>query len=112
MNLELIQLKADLFKAMGHPTRLAVIELLIAGGELCVCELLDAIDVEQSNLSQHLAMLRRLGIVVCKKDGPKMIYRLCYPQIQLLDALAGDIAADRLTRHGSRSKRRLMANGA
>lgn len=96
MNLELIQMKAELFKAMGHPARLAVIEML-AGGERCVCELQAAIDIEQSNLSQHLALLRKQGILDCYKDGARVIYRLRYPQILLAYSLMGDVIADRLT---------------
>lgn len=97
MNLELIQMKAELLKALAHPARLAVIELL-AGGERCVCELQTEIEIEQSNLSQHLALLRKQGIVDCYKDGVKVIYRICYPQVLLIHSLAGDMAADRLTR--------------
>lgn len=96
MNTQLLQLKADTLKALAHPTRLAVVELL-AQGERCVCELVAAIDVEQANLSQHLSLLRRLGIVDSTKDGVRVMYRLCCPQTLLIGALAGDIVADRVT---------------
>lgn len=97
MNLALIQQKAELFKALAHPARLSVIDTLSAG-ERCVCELLAAMDIEQSNLSQHLALLRRLGIVDCSKEGSKVIYRLRYPQILLIYSLMGDVVADLVTR--------------
>lgn len=97
MNMQLLQMKADILKALAHPTRLAVLEML-AQGERCVCELIEAIDVEQANLSQHLALLRRQGIVECRKDGTRMMYRLRHPQTLLINALAGDIVADKVTR--------------
>lgn len=100
MNSELLQRKSEVLKALAHPTRLSVIEML-AQGERCVCELIEHIDVEQANLSQHLALLRREGIVDCRKDGTRVMYRLCHPQTLLIGSLAGDIVAEHLIRNSN-----------
>ncbi|RQD78047.1 MAG: ArsR family transcriptional regulator, partial [Candidatus Syntrophonatronum acetioxidans] len=58
----IIQKKADYFKALSHPTRIKILELL-REGELCVCDILEELKLEQSNVSQHLAILRKQGIL-------------------------------------------------
>ena len=69
------QLKADLLKALGQPTRLKILELL-ADGERCVCEIFPAVQEEQSNISKHLSFLRSQGIVVADRRGMRVFYRL------------------------------------
>lgn len=79
------QLKADLLKALGQPTRLKILELLV-GGERCVCEIFPAIGGEQSNVSKHLGFLRSQGIVVADRRGMRVFYRLADRRIaKLLD---------------------------
>jgi DNA-binding transcriptional ArsR family regulator len=79
------QLKADLLKALGQPTRLKILELL-ADGERCVCEIFPAIGGEQSNVSKHLGFLRSQGIVVADRRGMRVFYRLSDRKIaKLLD---------------------------
>ena len=77
---QLRQMKADLLKALGQPTRLKILELL-ADGERCVCEIFPAIDEEQSNISKHLSFLRTQGIVVAERRGMRVFYRLTNPRI-------------------------------
>jgi ArsR family transcriptional regulator len=78
-------LTADLLKALGQPTRLKILEVL-RDGERCVCEIFPAIEEEQSNISKHLAFLRRQGIVVADRRGMRVFYRLTDPRIvKLLD---------------------------
>ena len=67
--------KADLFKSLGHPVRIRVLELL-AERDHAVHELLDRIEVEQSGLSQHLAVLRRTGLVRQQRVGREVVYSL------------------------------------
>jgi ArsR family transcriptional regulator len=74
------QLRADLLKALGQPTRLKILELL-AGGERCVCEIFPAIQGEQSNTSKHLAFLRSHGIVIAERRGMRVFYRLADKRI-------------------------------
>jgi ArsR family transcriptional regulator len=79
------QLKADLLKALGQPTRLRILELLV-DGERCVCEIFPAIGGEQSNVSKHLGFLRNQGIVVADRRGMRVFYRLSDKKIaKLLD---------------------------
>lgn len=68
-------LEAELLKALGHPVRLQVVQML-AQQETCVCDLIPAIGIEQSNLSQHLKLLRKHGIVDARRDGTRVVYRL------------------------------------
>jgi ArsR family transcriptional regulator len=75
MPVPLHQAKADLFRTLGHPVRIRVLELL-QDGPRPVHELLAEIDVEPSNLSQQLAILRRAGIVVSQRDGATVLYSL------------------------------------
>ena len=74
-NDQIRQLKADLLKALGQPTRLKILELLV-DGERCVCEIFPAIQEEQSNISKHLAFLRGQGIVIAERRGMRVFYRL------------------------------------
>ena len=79
------QLKADLLKTLGQPTRLKILELLV-DGERCVCEIFPAIGGEQSNVSKHLGFLRSQGIVVADRRGMRVFYRLADGRIaKLLD---------------------------
>lgn len=67
------QAKAELFRTLGHPVRIRVLELLQEGPR-AVHDLLAAIEVEPSNLSQQLAVLRRAGIVVSTREGSTVLY--------------------------------------
>lgn len=72
--------KAELFKTLGHPTRIRVLELLQQGARP-VHELLDEIGVEASNLSQQLGVLRRAGLVRSSRDGATVLYTLATPDV-------------------------------
>jgi ArsR family transcriptional regulator len=71
----LYRAKAEFFKTLGHPVRIRVLELLCEGPKQ-VRELLAEIEIEASNLSQQLAVLRRYGIVTATRDGSTVIYAL------------------------------------
>ncbi len=71
----LYQAKAEFFRMLGHPVRIRVLELL-AEGPKAVRELLTEIEVEASNLSQQLAVLRRSGIVTSAREGSTVVYSL------------------------------------
>lgn len=77
--------KAGIFQALGHPTRVALVEALLAG-ERSVSELCAAVGVEQANASQHLAVLRNRYVVAGRKEGNQTFYRLRDPR--LADVLA------------------------
>jgi DNA-binding transcriptional ArsR family regulator len=75
---ERLRLKAEVFKAMGHPLRLGVIEFL-RDGERCVCEIVDHLGTGMSNISKHLSVLKKAGIVADRRDGLKIMYSLIMP---------------------------------
>ncbi|MBW6511511.1 MAG: metalloregulator ArsR/SmtB family transcription factor [Desulfuromonadaceae bacterium] len=67
--------EARLFKALADETRLRILALLLEG-ELCVCELIAALELPQSTVSRHLATLRNCGWVTDRRHGVWMYYRL------------------------------------
>lgn len=75
MQVPLYQAKAEFFRMLGHPVRIRVLELL-QNGPVPVRELLNEIEIEPSNLSQQLAVLRRAGIVISIRDGSTVSYAL------------------------------------
>lgn len=94
MPLPLYQVKAELFRTLGHPGRIRILELL-SEGDRAVHELLAAIDIEASNLSQQLAVLRLAGLVTQRREGGQVIYSLALPQVQQLLQVAREILASR-----------------
>ncbi|MBO8160752.1 MAG: winged helix-turn-helix transcriptional regulator [Thermosipho sp. (in: Bacteria)] len=66
---------ANILKAMGHPTRLKIL-FFLAQKKHCVCELLSKLGINQPNLSQHLAILRNLGLIKDERNGNMVIYKL------------------------------------
>jgi DNA-binding transcriptional ArsR family regulator len=80
MNLELQQFKADFFKALAHPLRIRILELL-AEGDKNVNELQTLIGTEGSAVSQQLSVLRSKNIVYGTKDGNRVLYSLRDPMI-------------------------------
>jgi ArsR family transcriptional regulator len=80
MAVPLYKVKAELFRTLGHPVRIRVLELL-QDGPRPVRELLEEIEVESSNLSQQLAVLRRAGLVVSSRDGSTVLYTLSTPDV-------------------------------
>jgi ArsR family transcriptional regulator len=82
-NVPLYQAKAELFRTLGHPVRIRVLELLQEGPRP-VRELLAEIDVESSNLSQQLAVLRRAGLVSSSRDGSTVLYTLATADVAQL----------------------------
>lgn len=72
--------KSDIFQALAHPTRIAIIELL-QSGELSAGELMENLGMEQANVSQHLSVLRAKMIVVNRKSGNQVFYSVRDPII-------------------------------
>lgn len=88
------QLKAEFFKAMGHPMRIRVLELL-AERERPVSEMLEIIDIEQSHLSQQLGVLRRAGLVDSRRDGSSVTYAMADDRVVQLLSLSREMMIDR-----------------
>jgi DNA-binding transcriptional ArsR family regulator len=79
--------KAEIFQALAHPTRIAMIEALGAG-EMSAGKLMEQLELEQANASQHLSVLRAKRIVVNRKVGNQVFYSLRDPVlIEILDIL-------------------------
>ena len=72
------QARAKIVKAMGHPSRLFIIDQL-AAGERCVCELTEMIGADKSTVSKHLSVLKEAGIVSDEKRGLQVYYTLRVP---------------------------------
>ncbi|WP_448535252.1 ArsR/SmtB family transcription factor [Pseudothermotoga sp.] len=71
-----LQRMAGIFKVLSHPTRLKIVLLLKEHGRMCVCELMSHLNTTQSNLSQHLTVLRLTGLVESQRTGNMIYYRL------------------------------------
>ena len=71
---------ANLFKALMHPSRLSILEIL-RDGEQCVCHLEAALGCRQAFISQHLMVLREAGLVTDRRDGTRMFYRVIKPEV-------------------------------
>lgn len=88
---------AELFKALAHPTRVAILAVL-RHGEECVCHLEAILGKRQAYISQQLMILRAAGLVSDRRDGLNMFYRVVRPEVfAVLDAargLAGDAGSD------------------
>jgi ArsR family transcriptional regulator len=80
------RLKAGIFQALGHPTRIAILELL-ERGEVSAGTLIEELGMEQANISQHLAVLRAKQIVVNRKAGNQVFYSVRDPVILKVLAL-------------------------
>jgi DNA-binding transcriptional ArsR family regulator len=81
VSVPLYQAKAEFFKTLGHPARIRILELL-SERDHAVHELLERIDVEPSNLSQQLAVLRRTSMVVSRRQGGEVIYSISVPEVR------------------------------
>jgi DNA-binding transcriptional ArsR family regulator len=75
---DLRRLKAEIFQALGHPTRLAILEAL-QGGELTVGAILSRLGMAQGNVSQHLTVLRGRRLVSIRKEANRVFYSLRDP---------------------------------
>ena len=92
----LAEAKADLFKALAHPARIRVLEVL-AEGERAVGEIQALVGIEASNLSQQLAILRRAGVVTTNKQGSTVIYAIRDDAVVELLAVAKRVLIGTLT---------------
>ncbi len=78
MTHQLRQFKADIFQALAHPTRIAIVEAL-GNGEMSAGALIERLDLEQANASQHFSVLRSRQVVVSRKEGNQVFYALRDP---------------------------------
>ena len=79
--------QAEILRAIAQETRLSILELL-RNGERCVCEIFPAINQEQSNVSRHLNMMQKAGILARRKDGLRIYYAVKHPEVLAIIDLA------------------------
>lgn len=89
--IEFLQLKkaAFILRALNHALRLDLLRHLHRRGECCVSELYHAFTLEQSVASQHLAILRRAGIVTTRRAGKQIFYSINYRRLEEIQSLTG-----------------------
>ena len=80
--------KADLFRTIGNPVRIRILEALQAAGSLTVSEIQHRVGIEPANASQHLSVLRARGVVQASRDGTSVWYAVTDPSIFELLAVA------------------------
>jgi len=88
MEERVLELKAEILKTLAQPTRLKILELL-RNGEKCICEIVPAINGEQSNISRHISLMQKSHLVTTRKDGVKVMVRVRDPKIfEILDSVS------------------------
>ena len=104
-----------MFRAFSDRTRLRILSLL-QPGELCVCDIVEVLDLPQPKVSRHLAYLRKAGLVEVRREGQWMHYQLSMPtgpfHTKLLDCLScclGDVPE--LARDAAKIRRRSSRSG-
>lgn len=92
MNRQKIELQAELLKVLAQPTRLKILNLL-KEGEKCVCDIFPAIGEEQPNVSRHLRLMSRHGILYDRKEGVRVYYGIRDPRVfKLLEVVEAILA--------------------
>lgn len=91
--LDLLQKRLNICKAVSNSTRLQILDYL-RDGEKCVCEIVPALGMEQSSVSQHLSVLKSAGILISRREGQHVLYQVrndkVYDVMDALDALLID----------------------
>ena len=88
MEERVLTLKAEILKALAQPTRLKILEFL-RHGERCICEIIPAINGEQSNVSRHISLMQKSRLVTTRKDGVKVMVKVTDPEIfNILDRVS------------------------
>ncbi len=97
----------NLFKALAHQTRLHILSLLL-DGEVCVCQIMNILDLPQSTASRHLAILKKAGLVIDRRDGTWSHYSLTKGSSEMADQLLA-VLTEHLpqTREGIRNRQNL-----
>ena len=87
---EQIETAAQALKAIAHPLRLKIL-CVVGDEEVCVQDIVDAVGTSQSNISQHLAILRDKGVLVTRKDANRVYYRVGDARILQLIGMMQDV---------------------
>jgi len=93
MEEKILQWKAEILKALAQPTRLKILECL-RQGERCICEIIPAVQGEQSNISRHISLMQKSHLVSTRKEGVKVMVRVRDPKIfDILDRVSAILKA-------------------
>lgn len=85
----LFEKQAEIAKAISHPLRIAIVNFL-KDGEQCVCDIADFVGSERSNVSRHLSVMVKAGLLDYRKEGLKVIYKLkCVCIVDFFSCVAG-----------------------
>ena len=98
-----IQLKSEVLKALAQPTRLKILELL-RNGERCICEIVPAINGEQSNISRHISVMQKSHLIDTRKDGVRVMVKVRDPEVFAILDKVGILLKRQLT-----EQKRLLA---
>jgi ArsR family transcriptional regulator len=101
--LDLYRMQAEIARVLGNPVRLRILNL-IGDREVAYGALLDDLGVSRANLSQHLAILRKAGVVSVRREGVHVHYRLTFPEIKDLCSTMRGILAKHLNESGRQGK--------
>ena len=98
-------------RALGDPTRIRIVAAL-RNGELCVCELADALDISQSSLSSHLQICRQVGVLTTRKESRWIYYSLSTRYAPLIEKIFSELQTvrrdEQLHRDARQLKKRLQ----
>jgi DNA-binding transcriptional ArsR family regulator len=88
MEERVLEMKAEILKTLAQPTRLKILELL-RNGEKCICEIVPAINGEQSNISRHISLMQKSHLVTTRKDGVRVLVKVKDPRVfEVLDNIS------------------------
>ncbi len=94
------RMMANLLKALAHPIRLQILEVLQAEGEACVCHLEARLGQRQAYISQQLMKLREAGLVIDRREGLNVFYALTHPELGSLIENAKRVTQDLAQKEG------------
>ncbi len=103
VDFELYRMQAEIAKVLAHPVRLRILSV-IGGREVAYGALLDDLGVSKANLSQHLAILRKGGVLSVRRVGVHAHYRLTFPEIKDLCSTMREVLAKHLNESGRRGR--------
>jgi DNA-binding transcriptional ArsR family regulator len=93
--LEVLTRAAETLKAVAHPVRLRIVDLLGHCREMCVGDLVAALDAKPAITSQQLGLLKDRGVVACRREGNRVYYRLANPNLlRVLDCIRDHCSRD------------------
>ncbi|MDP2749552.1 MAG: metalloregulator ArsR/SmtB family transcription factor [Nanoarchaeota archaeon] len=95
---KIYELHAEMCKVFSNPTRLEVLNLL-RDKEMSVTEIIKKTNLSQANISQHLAIMKHKGIVIARRDGKNINYKIAYPKIIKAFDIIRDVLSKKLKKN-------------